>query len=279
MSPTSTTSEGLPVRHIVPAKHRVRASELWTTLPVARALALRDFKIRYKQSFLGPVWLLLQPLGILGAFTVVFAGVAKVPTQGVPYGLFALVGITVWSFVNLALSVGVRTHQTNAKLIKLVPCPRTAYVSAALVSSLPNLIIPLVLTIAVIPVAGWRIVPQLALLPVFVAWLFVFLWSMTNLLAALNVRIRDVGSILPFVLQGGLFLTPVGFAIDGTHGLLTLVLSLNPLSGVIEGWRWCMLGTSPNTLALFVSLVTTVLAALVGWDVFRRLEPSFADVV
>lgn len=272
-------SASLPVRRIVPAKHRVRVSELWTSFPVARALALRDFKIRYKQSFLGPFWLLLQPLGILGAFTVVFAGVADVPTDGVPYGLFALVGITVWSFVNIALGVGVRAHLTNHKLIKLVPCPRTAYVSASVLSSLPNLVIPLVLTLAVIPLVGWSVGPQLLALPALIVWLFVFLWSATNFLAALNVRVRDVGALLPFLLQGGLFVTPVGFSLEGTSGLLAVVLACNPLTGIIESWRWCLLGTSPDPLALAVSAGATVVTAVAGWLVFRRLEPSFADVV
>jgi ABC-type polysaccharide/polyol phosphate export permease len=268
-----------PVRRVVPTRRRVGLSEIWTSLPVANMLAVRDYKARNKQSVLGPIWLILQPLGILGTFAVVFQGVAQVGTDGIPFPLFALVGTTVWTFVNATIAYGVRTHIINAKLIKLVPCSRIAYVTSAVTGALPNLLVPLLLTFATLPIYGRGLPLQFVAFPLCLAWLIVFLWSVTNLLAALNVRFRDVSSLVPFLIQGGMFLTPIAYPLSSASPPLSDVLALNPLTGIIESWRWAILGSTPGMLPMIVAMVATVVTAIAGWWVFVRLEPRFADYV
>lgn len=264
---------------IVPARSRVRLSGLWTSMPLARMLAVRDFKARYKQSALGPLWLVIQPLGMLGAFTVVFGGVAEVDTQGVPYALFAVVGVTVWTFISTALGTGVRAHVANQKLIKLVPCPRIAFVTANTLATLPYLAAPLLLTFVAIALAGHPLPIEVLALPLIAVWLCGIVFALTLLLSAVNVRFRDVGQMIPFVLQGGLFLTPVAYPLAEGGASLQTVLAFNPLTGVLEAWRWSLLGTSPDELALIVATAATPVLFATAWYVFTRLETRFADVI
>lgn len=264
---------------IAPARRRVRFSEMWTSMPLARRLAVRDFKVRYKQSALGPLWLVIQPLGMLGAFTVVFGGVADIGTQGVPYALFALVGVTVWTFVSSAMGTGVRAHVANQKLIKLVPCPRVAFVTANLLATLPYLAAPLVLTLIAIPLSGRALPMQVLTLPLMTIWLCLVVYASTLLLSSVNVRFRDVGQTIPFLLQGGLFLTPVAYPLTEAGQSLQTVLACNPMTGVLEAWRWCLLGTPPDELALIVAAGATPLVLAAAWYLFARLEPRFADVI
>ena len=264
---------------IAPATSRVRLSEIWSSIPLASMLAVRDFKVRYKQSALGPLWLVIQPLGMLGAFTVVFGGVADIGTEGVPYALFALVGVTVWTFFSMAMGTGVRAHVMNQKLIKLVPCPRVAFVTANMLATLPYLAAPLLLTLIAIPVSGRALPAAILALPLVVVWLCVLIYASTLLLSSVNVRFRDVGQTIPFVMQGGLFLTPVAYPLSEASQSLQTVLACNPMTGVLETWRWCLLGTPPDQLALLVALGATPLVVAAGWYLFVRLEPRFADVI
>jgi lipopolysaccharide transport system permease protein len=279
VGPPAPSVSSPAVRTIVPAKSLVRVSDIWATLPVVRVLAVRDFKARYKQSALGPLWLLIEPLGVLGAFTVIFNGVTKVDTSGIPYVLFALVGVTVWSYFQPSLALGVRCHTANKRLINSVACPRIAFVTSTLVGSLPQLSLTLVLLlIGVVALAGAPPISAL-LLPLCVVWLLVLAFSLVLALSALNVRFRDVSSIVPFILQGALFLSPIGYPADQAPPTIAAFLSINPLTGLIETWRWCLLGSSADLVSVGIALGWTVLFAVGGWHLFKRLEPKFADVI
>jgi len=221
---------------------------------------------------------MIQPLGMLGAFTVVFGGVADVDTGQVPYALFALVGVTVWTFISSAMGAGVRAHVMNQKLIKLVPCPRVVFVTANLLATLPYLAAPLILTLLAIPLIHGLPLAVLTL-PLAIAWLCVLVYGWNLLLSSVNVRFRDVGQMIPFVLQGGLFLTPVAYPLSEASPSLQTVLACNPMTGVLELWRWCLLGTPPDQLALIVAVASTPLLMVGAWYVFARLEPRFADVI
>lgn len=267
------------VRRIDPERVRVRLSDVWTSWPIARRIAARDVKIRFKQAAIGPLWLLVQPVGLLLGFMAAFNGVTNVDTGGVPYALFALVGITVWSCANLTIAVGVRTHAVNWRFVRLVPCPRIAFVTAAVLSATPNLLVTLALTAVMILASGDLFPLQALAVPLCAVWLLVFLWGLINLLSALNVRFRDIGEVVPVILQGGIFVTPVGYSIATAPETLKLILSLNPLTGIIEAWRWSLLGSPPTPVALAFSGAMTVAIVVLGWLAFRKLEPRFADVV
>jgi ABC-2 type transport system permease protein len=266
-------------RLMVPVRRRVRLSEIWTSLPVTRMVAARDIKIKYKQAALGPLWLMLAPLGLLGAVTIAFYGVTKVNTGGVPYLLFALVGLCVWTYLQITLITAPLALVSNATLVRRSSCPRIALVNATLISNGPPLAVTLGVTL--ISTAAVRGLPlQALLLPLLLAWLVVLAWGAVVLFAALGARFRDIVSIVPLVVQAGIFVTPVGYPLEGAPANIHRVLALNPASGVIEAWRWSLLDMpDPNLTVIGIAVGWTVVLMLLAWYVFGRLEVRLADYV
>ena len=267
------------VRTILPASKRERLRDLPAVMPAAWVLAQRDFKVLYKQSALGPLWLAIQPLGILGAFTVVFSGVADIETSGVPYPLFALVGISVWTFVSACLATGTRCFTRSKRLVRLTNAPRSALAIAAVTSALPQLAVPVALTLAAVLAFGEGFGLELLALPLVALWLYGLTLAVTLALGALNVRFRDVSSFVPFLLQGGLFLSPIAYPLSEVPNGLDTVLKLNPITGVVEAWRWSILGSPADGLALALAGAGTLVIAFASWMIFVRLEVRFADVI
>lgn len=260
-------------------KHRLRVRDIWRTRNVAWMIGLRDLKAKYKQAALGPLWLIIAPLGLLAAVTIAFSGVTDVETSGIPYMPFALAGLTVWIFVQLSLTIGTQLLITNAQLVRRSPLPRLALITGSLIGNLPPFGVMLTLAIAVtVAVHGLPI--QALLLPLLIAWLFVFTFAVTLLVASLAGRYRDLVSAMPLVIQAGIFVTPVGYGLQGAPTNIHTLLSLNPLTGIIEAWRWSLLDLpDPNVAVIVTSGVTTVVALIAGWRVFGRLEVDFADFV
>jgi lipopolysaccharide transport system permease protein len=264
-------------RHIVPARSRLRVVDLYRDLAVVRVLAARDFKVKYKQSVLGPLWLFFQPFALLGAFMVTFVGLADVEVAGVPYIAFALVGLTVWSFFQAAMTIGTASLVSSIQLVKLTPCPRIAFPISSLIASLPAMGVTAVAALVAASVTG-SISIRVVMLPLAAAWLFLFTASIVAISSAVTVRARDILSALPFLLQIGVFISPVGYPTGLLPSGVSTLIALNPLTGIIETWRWIVLDAAGvDGLALAVSLVATVLFALIGWRVFTRLEVTMAD--
>ncbi len=263
-------------RTYVPTRRRARISETWTSWRVAWIVARRDMRIKYKQSFLGPVWLAAQPLGMLAAVSVAFAGITRVDTRGVPYVLFALVGVTVWAYVQLTIVTAATAMISNAPLVRRSACPRIALVNGALLTNLPTLGVMALLTLLAALVLHGAVV-QMLLLPAVGALVLAFTWGPSLLLASIAARYRDAVAVVPLLVQGGLFLSPVGFPTDSAHGALRIALSLNPVSGLIEAARWCTLGTTPAAVPLAASAAWMVILTLAGWQIFSRFETQFAD--
>jgi ABC-2 type transport system permease protein/lipopolysaccharide transport system permease protein len=252
--------------------------DLWGSRRVARMIGQRDMKVKYKQAALGPLWLLIGPLGMLVAITIAFSGVTKVDTGDVPYVLFALVGLVVWNYLQVSLLVGAQAIAGNNTLVRRSSMPRVALVTGSLLGNLPPLIVTLgaTLVLAVILV-GLPI--QALLIPVLIAWLLLLVGGLAMLMAAITTRFRDVLSVMPLIVQAGLFVTPVGYPIDGAPHNINLLLSLNPASGLIEAWRWAIVDISPDLTIIGIGLAWTVVLVSFGWYVFSRLEVTFADVV
>lgn len=241
-------------------------------------LASRDIRIKYKQAALGPLWLLIGPLGMLLSITVAFSGVTDVNTGEVPYVLFALVGMAVWTFVQVTTMVAPHAIVMNHTLVRRSTCPRLALVNGSVAANLPPFVVILTATLA--GVVLFEGVPlQIVVLPFLVVWLFVFTWALTLLLAAVAVRARDIVSIVPLVVQAGLFLSPVGYPLSAAPPNVERALSLNPVSGLIEAWRWALLDTDPQLGVVAISGAWTLLLVAAGWFVFSRLEVRFADFV
>ena len=270
----------LPVERVVrPCKRRLRLRDFVSDAPVVRVLAARDLKVRYKQSILGPLWLVFQPLALLVAFLVAFEGLAGVETAGLPYVVFALVGLTVWSFFQAAMTIGTASLITNMNLIRFTPCPRLAFPLAAVIASLPAFAVTATGAVIATTVTG-HLSPKVLLLPLALLWLLVLTLGIVAISSSLAVRYRDVNSALPFLLQVGIFLAPVGYPLSEVSSTARAVLDLNPLTGVIEGARWMVLsGYVPSVEPIVISLAGTALLAVAGWLLFSRRETTMADEI
>jgi lipopolysaccharide transport system permease protein len=266
------------VRVTQSVRRRVRLRDIWTSLPVGWMLGRRDVKIKYKQSALGPLWLVLQPLGMLLAITLAFSKVTNVDTGDVPYVVFALVGLAVWTYVQMTITVSPQVLQSNQQVVRRSPCPRLAFVTGTLISVLPPLSVVLVAAFAAAAISGHLGIEALAM-PVLIVWLVVLSWGFTLLVTAIGGRFRDAVALAPVVVQAGIFFTPVGYPLSAVPGSFAKVIALNPVSGVIEAWRWSLLGVAPDGFAVAVALVATVVVAVLGWYVFGRMETRFSDYV
>jgi lipopolysaccharide transport system permease protein len=265
-------------RRIVPTKRRIRLGDIFREPSVVQVLALRDFKAKYKQALLGPLWLVVQPLALLGAFLVAFRGLANVQ-PGIPYVTFALTGLMVWSFFQAAMTIGSASLISSFHLIRFTPCMRVAFPVAATIASLPSLAVTALGAVIAAAVTG-TISPTAVLLPIGFLWLFLITVGTVLIVSSLAVRFRDIISVVPFVLQLGLFLAPVGYPLSSLSDTARVVIDLNPLTGVIETFRWALLsGYDPSFEPIGISFVTTTLLVAAGWLVFSRLETTMADEI
>jgi ABC-type polysaccharide/polyol phosphate export permease len=241
-------------------------------------LATRDLKARYKQAVLGPAWVVFQPLALLAVFTIGFRKIAHVHTDGVPYVLFALAGLAVWTYFQAVAMVGTGSIIGNYQLVRWTSCPRLAMPLATLVSNLPSFLIPCLATLIASAATGYVWIGWL-LVPVLCLWLVVLSAACAILLSAITVRARDVLSIMPFMLQLGLFLSPVAYATTHLSPALRALIAINPLTGLLDAWRWSLFGVRASTAAVIVSLVLTAGGLTVAWMVFTRLEVQMADEI
>jgi ABC-type polysaccharide/polyol phosphate export permease len=267
-----------PKLHVMaPTRRRVQLHEVWTSFPVARMLGLRDIKVKYKQSALGPLWLMLQPLGMLAAIVVAFSAVAGIGTGDIPYTVFALVGLAIWTYFQMTLTAATMTLPGNSSVVRRSPCPRLALVTATLIGTLPPFLVLMPASIVAAAVTiGLPL--QAVLLPLVLLWVLAFTWGVILLVSALAGRFRDMTAFAPLIVQAGIFLTPVGYPLDAAGGAVTII-ALNPVSGLIEAARWSVLGLAPDMFAIGAAAGWTAGVLLVGWYIFGRMETRFADYV
>jgi len=266
------------VRVIRPTKRRISIADVFGDTSVVRVLAARDFKVKYKQSLLGPIWLLFQPLALLAAFLVAFRGLADVQS-GVPYVVFALVGLTVWSFFQASMIMGSASLITNIMLVRFTPCPRFAFPLASMIASLPTLAVTALAALVAAAVNG-VLSPRVVLLPLGAVWLFLLTCGAVALVASFTVRYRDMLSAMPFLLQVGLFLAPIGYPLSELGPTVRALVDLNPLTGLMEAWRWMVIsGYVPSFEPIGISLAETGVVVILGWLIFARLETTMADEI
>ena len=277
--PAADANRPLQEVRIEPARSRLRAREVIRHAPVIRVLAVRDLKARYKQSLLGPVWIAFQPIALLAAYVVGFHSVTQVPTGGVPYVVFALAGVTFWSYFQAAMVAGTSSIISNSALVRKTACPRFAFPIASLLAALPSFLVPFIASLIASLAAG-RGSLRMLLIPVAALWLFVLTAGIVAISSAVSARFRDLISALPFLLQVGAFVVPVGYPVWSLAPGLRFVVSLNPLTGAIEAWRWAMLRADHVYLPAICWSAGFGLALLVaGWWIFGRLEVKMADII
>jgi lipopolysaccharide transport system permease protein len=256
--------------------------DLWNYRELFEVLAWRDVSVRYKQTVIGVAWAIIRPVLSMMIFTFVFARLAKLPSEGkAPYALMVFVGMLPWIFFSTALSDASNSLISNVNLISKVYFPRLIIPTATIIVGFIDLLIGFGIMAVMMfwyhfqP--GWHIL----LLPVFVLLVFLATLGPSLWITALNVKYRDFRYVIPFMLQLGVYVSPVGFSSKVVPEKWRLLYSLNPLVGVIDGFRWSVLGgDSPLYMpGLFLSLGVIALFMWVGIVYFRRTEQSFADII
>jgi lipopolysaccharide transport system permease protein len=256
--------------------------DLWRYRELFRVLAWRDLSVRYKQTIIGVLWALIRPFLTMLVFTIIFGRIAKLPTDGsAPYALMVFAGILPWTFFSTSLSEASNSLLNNERLISKVYFPRLivpiATIVVAFVDFLISFCILLVLMAWYLFVPDWRMI----VLPVFAALAFFASVGPALWIASLNVKYRDFRYVIPFIVQFGLYVSPVGFSSSVVPEQWRLLYSLNPMVGVIDGFRWCILRGQGELYmpGLLASVVVIAFFLWFGVRQFRRTEKSFADLI
>jgi lipopolysaccharide transport system permease protein len=256
--------------------------DLWRYRELFYILAWRDINVRYKQTVIGVAWAVLRPFLAMLIFTFVFGRIAKMPSNGIPYPILVFAAMLPWQFFSIALTETSQSLIINTNLISKVYFPRLIIPAGTVITSLVDLMISAgllgVLMIVFQYMPDWRLIT----LPLFTVLAFLTALGPGLLLAALTVKYRDFRYVVPFIAQFGLFVSPVGFSSDVIPEQWRLFYSLNPMVGVIDGFRWaiCRGGTGAFYLPGFaLSLITIFLSLLIGIWYFRKTEKGFADVI
>ncbi len=274
--------ESAPAVRIRPPRGwaRLDLRELWAYRELIFFLIWRNVKVRYKQTALGAAWVVIQPFGTMVVFSVFFGRLARIPSEGIPYPVFAYAALVPWTyFANVLMQAG-NSIVDHERIITKVYFPRLCLPLAAVLGGLLDFAIAF--GVLVVLMAGYGIVPTPA---VWTLPLFVLLAAATALaaglwLAALNVRYRDVRYTIPFLIQFWLFTSPVAYPSSLVPERWRALYGLNPMAGVVEGFRWALLGKEQAPGPLLAASVLSVLVLLLGGlYYFRRLETEFADVV
>lgn len=275
--------ESLAFRTVIePASARFSLNfrELWRYRDLLQLLVWRDISAQYRQSLVGFGWALFKPLFSLAVFVFAFGFVAGVTVQGLPYSVFCLSGMVLWSYFGNSLTLSSLSVVANGPLLTKVYFPRLILPLTGLLSSLIEFAIQLVVLFLLM--AFYRLWPGwgVLLLPVLVLGCMASTLSVSLWLTALNVRFRDVGHVVPYFVQMGMFLTPILYPLSRFPVKLQVLASLNPMTGVVETFRWALLGMAAPDWGL-VSLSFLAVALLLGSGLvfFRRVEKTFADVI
>ncbi|MGI2901883.1 ABC transporter permease [Tolypothrix sp. VBCCA 56010] len=255
--------------------------DLWRYRELFYFLAWRDILVRYKQTAIGMAWALIRPFLTMVVFTVVFRNIAKLPSEGVPYPILVFAALLPWQFFSTALAECSNSLISNANLISKVYFPRLIVPISAVIVSFVDFMVSGMILLGLMAwynfVPSWRILT----LPLFIGIAFAASIGVGLWLAALNVEYRDFRYIVPFIVQFGLYISPVGFSSNRVPEQWRLLYSLNPMVGVIDGFRWAILGgTSKIYMPGFILSVGLVFLLLIsGIWYFRKMERTFADVI
>jgi len=257
----------------------VDLQELWRSRELVGYFALRDLRVRYKQASLGIAWVVIVPLITVGAFTIGFNRLTQVPSDGLPYPVFALAGLLTWTYLSQCVAQGSEVLVRSPELINKTYFPRLLAPLASLLPPLVDLAVGLVV-LAVLCVA-YGVAPSLALLllPAWLVLLVVTALGPVLLLSAANVRFRDVRHAVSPVLQAALFLSPVAYSASGLSGTSRWLYALNPAVGALEVGRWVLVGGPRPEASSLLSIAVAVVLAWLGVVVFQRSSRSFADVI
>jgi lipopolysaccharide transport system permease protein len=254
--------------------------ELWRYRDLAAQIALRDITVRYRQTALGGAWAILQPVGFMVVFSLIFGQLAGVSSNGLPYPLFSLAALVPWTFFANALLLGSESLVSNSGLVSKIYFPRIFMPAGVLAAGFVDLGISLVILLII--VLAWGFAPSLAILalPLLIVIAAAAALGTSAALSAINVRYRDVRYVVPFAIQMWLFITPVVYPSSSIDEPLRTLSAVNPMVGVVEGFRWATLGTGNAPWDLIgISAVSALVIFAAGLAYFDRVERAFADFV
>jgi lipopolysaccharide transport system permease protein len=260
----------------------IRFRELWQYRETLYFLVWRDIKVRYKQTAIGIAWAIIQPLMTMLVFTVFLGRLAKVPSDGIPYPLFALSALVPWTFFANGLQQSTHSLVSSSSLITKVYFPRLMIPTARILAGVPDLALAFLLLLGLEWHYGMSpILARLLWLPGFVLLAFATALGIGFWLSALNVKFRDVQHAVPFIVQIWLFSSPIAYPSSLVPEAWRTVYALNPMVGVVEGFRWALLGIGrpPDRLTVLVSASVAAALLVTGAFFFRRVERRFADII
>jgi lipopolysaccharide transport system permease protein len=253
--------------------------ELWRYRELLYFLVWRTIKIRYKQTVIGVAWAIVQPLVTMIVFSLFFGRLAGIPSDGVPYPVFCLTGLVAWTFFAFGLNESANSLVVNQQLITKVYFPRLAIPIAGVLAGLVDFVFAFLLLVVVMMWYGLTPGVRVLWIPAFVGLALIASLSVGLWLSALNVQYRDVRYMLPFLTQLWLFITPIAYSSSLLSPTWRTVYGLNPMVGVVEGFRWALLDTEAPGAMVAVSAIAACALALGGALYFRRMERTFADVI
>lgn len=272
----------LPLTIIVPTNgwRALDLQELWRYRELLYFLTWRDVKVRYKQTAIGAAWAVLQPFLTMVVFSIIFGGLAHLPSDGVPYPAFSYAGLLPWTFFATAISQASVSLVNNTNMIQKVYFPRVMMPAASVAAAVLDLAVAFVVLLGMTLYFGIHPTVRLVVLPLLVLLAVLAALGVSLWLAAINVKYRDVRYAIPFLTQIWMFATPVAYPSSLIPARLRVLYGLNPMAGVVEGFRWALLGTEQIPVGLTLvsaAMIVTVLAG--GLLYFRRMEREFADVI
>jgi len=282
MEETRQKDSPTPITYLKPSKGwlSIDFKELWRYRELVYFLTWRDIKVRYKQAVLGVAWAILQPLLTMVIFSVIFGSLLGTPSEGIPYPLFSLTALLPWQLFASALQRSSISLVGNSNLITKVYFPRLAIPLASVFASLVDFLVSFIVLIGVMIYfgywPGWNffLLIPMVLLTILTA-LSVGLW-----LSAMNVQYRDIQHMVPFIIQAWMYASPIVYPIETIpEGLWRWLYGLNPMVGVIQGFRWVIVGGNPPDLTMLISFGAVILLLVSGLYYFRRMEKTFADIV
>ena len=274
-------ADAIATRRLVPGRgvRFPRVDEIWRYRELLVFFVTRDIKVRYKQTILGAGWAIIQPLMAMVVFTIFFGKLARVPSDGLPYPVFSLAALVPWTYFAAAISAGSASVGAYQHIISKVYFPRLLIPMAAVLSPLLDFAIAFGILVALM--LWYGIVPGAAViwLPAFMLLAVATAAAASVWLSALNVRYRDVRFVVPFAVQIWMFATPVAYPASLVPAKWRVFYGLNPMAGVIEGFRWALIGGPAPGLMTLVSAVVVAVALVGGIVYFRSFEGTFADVI
>ena len=255
-------------------------AEVWRYRDLLAMLVWRDFSTRYRQSILGAGWAIVRPVLSVVVFTVIFGMIAKLPSDGIPYPLFSFAAMMPWLYFSTALANATNSVVAAQNLLTKVYFPRLVLPLASIASGLGDFAIQFVVLIGLM--CWYRVAPSwtVLLVPLFILECMVVSLALGLWLTALNVKYRDIGQVVPFVIQIWMYLTPIVYSSSMVPARFRVLYSLNPLVGVVDGYRWAALGqTAPDWNMMAISSVMVLVLFVSGLFYFRRVEQTFADII